>query len=85
MDFISWIVLGLIAGLIAKFVVPGNDPGGIIVTIIVGIVGGVVGGFVGRLLRIGDVDGVNLGSIIVAVIGAIVLLIGFRVVMRKRA
>jgi len=45
----------------------------------------VVGGFVGSLIGVGGVDGVNIGSIIVAVIGAIVLLILFRVVMRKKA
>lgn len=44
MNFLAWIVLGLIAGAIAKAIMPGNDPGGIIVTMIIGIVGALIGG-----------------------------------------
>lgn len=84
MGIISWIVLGLIAGFIAKLIMPGDDPGGFVVTAIIGIVGGVVGGFVGNLLGFGGVDGINIGSIVLAVIGAVILLIGYRVV-RKNA
>jgi len=84
MGFISWIVLGLIAGVIAKFILPGDDPGGLIVTAIIGIVGGVIGGFVGSLLGLGAVDGINIGSIVLAVVGALILLIGYRMV-RKNA
>ncbi|MEP4379260.1 MAG: GlsB/YeaQ/YmgE family stress response membrane protein [Alphaproteobacteria bacterium] len=85
MDIISWLVLGLIAGLIAKFLIPGDDPGGIIVTVLVGAAGGFLGGIVARTLGLGDVDGVNLGSLVVAVVGAFVLLIALRIIMRKRA
>lgn len=80
MGFLAWVVLGLIAGAIAKWVLPGNDPGGFIVTIIIGIVGAVIGGFIGTALGFGAVDGLNLGSIAIAVLGAIVLLMGFRAV-----
>jgi uncharacterized membrane protein YeaQ/YmgE (transglycosylase-associated protein family) len=80
MGIIAWIVLGLIAGLLAKLVVPGPDPGGIIVTIIVGIVGGLLGGFIGQLLGFGGVNGINLGSIILAVIGSVILLLIYRAV-----
>lgn len=85
MDILSWLVLGLIAGLIAKFLIPGDDPGGIIVTVLVGAAGGFLGGIVARTLGLGDVDGVNLGSLIVAVVGAFVLLIALRIILRKRA
>jgi uncharacterized membrane protein YeaQ/YmgE (transglycosylase-associated protein family) len=61
-------------------VVPGPDPGGIIVTIIVGIVGGLLGGFIGQLLGFGGVNGINLGSIILAVIGSVILLLIYRAV-----
>jgi uncharacterized membrane protein YeaQ/YmgE (transglycosylase-associated protein family) len=82
MGIISWIVLGLIAGALAKFIMPGNDPGGIIVTIIIGIVGAVIGGFIGTQLGFGNVSGFNLHSLIIAVLGSLILLVGFRMIRR---
>jgi uncharacterized membrane protein YeaQ/YmgE (transglycosylase-associated protein family) len=82
MGIISWIVLGLIAGALAKFIMPGNDPGGIIVTIVIGIVGAVVGGFIATQLGFGSVSGFNLHSLIIAVLGSLVLLVGFRLIKR---
>ncbi|MGE0253103.1 MAG: GlsB/YeaQ/YmgE family stress response membrane protein [Alphaproteobacteria bacterium] len=84
MDILSWIVVGLVAGLIAKLVMPGNDPGGIIMTVVIGVVGGVIGGFVGSALGFGGVDGINVGSIALAVGGAIVLLLAFRALRASR-
>jgi uncharacterized membrane protein YeaQ/YmgE (transglycosylase-associated protein family) len=84
MGIIAWIVLGLIAGAIAKFLMPGRDPGGIFVTIIVGVVGAVIGGFIGSALGVGDVTGLNLWSIVLAVIGAMVLLLIYRMVAGRR-
>jgi uncharacterized membrane protein YeaQ/YmgE (transglycosylase-associated protein family) len=84
MGIIAWIVLGLIAGAIAKFLMPGRDPGGIFVTIIIGIVGAVIGGFIGSALGVGDVSGLNLWSIVLAVIGAMVLLLVYRMVAGRR-
>jgi uncharacterized membrane protein YeaQ/YmgE (transglycosylase-associated protein family) len=84
MGIIAWIVLGLIAGAIAKFLMPGRDPGGIFVTIIIGIVGAVIGGFIGSALGVGDVTGLNLWSILLAVIGAMVLLLVYRMVAGRR-
>lgn len=83
MGIISWIVLGLIAGFIAKLILPGDDPGGFIVTAIIGIVGGVIGGFVGSLLGLGGVDGLNIGSIVLAIVGAMILLVGYRMVKKN--
>ena len=85
MGIIAWIVLGLIAGAIAKFLMPGRDPGGIFITIIIGIVGAVIGGFIGSSLGVGDVTGVNLWSIVLAVVGSVVLLIVYRMVTGRRA
>ena len=82
MGILTWIVLGLVAGALAKFIMPGRDPGGIIVTIILGIVGAVVGGFIGTLLGFGDISGFDIRSIVIAVIGAIVLLAIYRAVRR---
>jgi len=83
MGILSWIVFGLIAGLIAKLIMPGNDPGGFIITILLGIVGAVVGGFIANGLGYGGVDGFNFGSFVVAVIGSLVLLIGYRMLRRR--
>ena len=85
MGIISWIVLGLIAGVIAKFILPGDDPGGVVVTALIGIAGGVIGGFVGRVLGFGDVTGINIVSVILAVVGAVILLIGYRMFKKRTA
>lgn len=78
MGIISWIFLGLIAGALAKFIMPGKDPGGILVTIIIGIVGGVVGGYLGTFIGLGKIESFDLGGILIATLGAILLLIAYR-------
>lgn len=83
MGIISWIILGLIAGALAKWLMPGKDPGGIIVTIIIGIVGAVIGGFIASALGLGAVTGLNLGSIVIAILGAVLLLWGYRQVASR--
>jgi uncharacterized membrane protein YeaQ/YmgE (transglycosylase-associated protein family) len=80
MGIIAWIVVGLIAGVLAKLIMPGDDPGGFIVTILLGIVGAFVGGFVVNLLGGAGVSGFNLWSILVATLGAIILLAIYRLV-----
>jgi uncharacterized membrane protein YeaQ/YmgE (transglycosylase-associated protein family) len=77
-------VVGLIAGALAKLIMPGDDPGGIIVTILLGIVGAFVGGFIVNLLGGAGVSGFNLWSIVVATIGAIILLAVYRMVAGRR-
>lgn len=73
MGIIAWIVLGAIAGFIASMIMGSRE--GLIMMIILGIVGAVVGGFItGTLLKKADVTGLNLESIVVAVIGAIVVI-----------
>jgi uncharacterized membrane protein YeaQ/YmgE (transglycosylase-associated protein family) len=84
MGIIAWIVLGLVAGGLAKLIMPGRDPGGIIVTMLIGIAGALVGGFVFSLFGGGGVTGLNLGSIIVAVVGALILLALYRVIAGRR-
>ncbi|MBA5762420.1 GlsB/YeaQ/YmgE family stress response membrane protein [Vibrio sp. 404] len=74
MGVISWIILGLIAGALAKWLMPGEDGGGWIATMVLGIAGAFVGGFLGGLLGFGGADGVNIGSIVTATLGAFVLL-----------
>ncbi|MBA3474942.1 MAG: GlsB/YeaQ/YmgE family stress response membrane protein [Rubrobacter sp.] len=84
MSILAWIVVGLVAGLLGKLIMPGDDPGGIIVTIIIGIVGALVGGFLMSLLGFGDVSGINLYSILVATLGAIILLAIYRAIVGSR-
>lgn len=84
MGILAWIILGLIAGAIAKAIMPGRDPGGFIVTALIGIVGAVVGGFLGNLIfGIGGVSGVDIRSILIAVVGALVLLWVYRMATRR--
>ena len=75
---ISWIVIGLIAGLVGKLIMPGRDPGGILLTLIIGMAGAVIGGFVVRLLGGAGVTGFNVWSILVAILGAVILLAIYR-------
>jgi uncharacterized membrane protein YeaQ/YmgE (transglycosylase-associated protein family) len=78
MGFFSWILMGLIVGLLAKWIMPGPDPGGFIMTILLGVAGAFVGGFIGSTLGLGSVTGFNLGSLGLAVAGALLLLWGHR-------
>jgi uncharacterized membrane protein YeaQ/YmgE (transglycosylase-associated protein family) len=83
MGIIAWIIVGLIAGALGKLIMPGRDPGGIIVTILLGMVGAVVGGFlVQGLLGLGG--GGFIWSIIVATLGAIILLALYRLLVSQR-
>ena len=83
MGFLSWILLGLIAGALAKFIMPGKDPGGCLITIILGVVGAVIGGYVATLAGYGKIESFDLGGIFLATLGAIIVLIIFRVVTKK--
>ena len=84
MGIIAWIVLGLIAGAIAKAIMPGRDPGGIIVTILIGIVGAFLGGFLGNLITGTGLNGFSLWSILLAIVGALILLWIYRASTRGR-
>ncbi len=87
MGIIGWILLGLLAGVIAKAILPGDDPGGIIVTAIIGIVGAFLGGLIARALGLGDPidEFFDLSTWLAAIIGAIILLVIYRVVVGRRA
>ena len=80
MGILMWIMFGLIAGAVAKFVMPGRDPGGIFVTILLGIVGAVVGGYLGTFFGFGTVTGFDVRSLLIAIGGALILLIGYRLI-----
>jgi len=78
MGILTWIIVGLVAGAIAKALHPGKDPGGFIVTILIGIAGAVIGGWIFSLFGRGPVDGFNIGSLFIAILGAVLLLFLYR-------
>jgi uncharacterized membrane protein YeaQ/YmgE (transglycosylase-associated protein family) len=86
MGIIAFIILGAIAGAIAKALLPGDDPGGFIITTIIGIVGALVGGFLaGALFDADPLDEFfDISSWLTAIVGAILLLVIYRVATRGR-
>ena len=81
MHILAWLILGLIAGFIGSKIV--NKRGeGLVFDIILGIVGAVVGGYLFRLFGSSGVTGLNLYSLLVAVVGAIVVLVVYHAVRR---
>lgn len=84
MGIISWILLGLVAGALAKFILPGKQPGGCLVTTLIGIVGAVIGGFLGKFVGLGKVESFDLGGIFIATVGAILFLIIWGMINKKK-
>jgi uncharacterized membrane protein YeaQ/YmgE (transglycosylase-associated protein family) len=81
---IGAIILGLLAGFIAKALLPGKDPGGFIVTILLGLAGSLIGFFIfTELLGIGDTQAFDLGGLIGAIIGTMLLLLAYRATLGK--
>ena len=86
MTILGWIVVGLIAGTLARWVT-GAHPGGCLVTIIVGILGGLIGGALFQLVTDNDsdvMDDFDLGSVFVAFVGAVLLLLILEAISRSR-
>jgi uncharacterized membrane protein YeaQ/YmgE (transglycosylase-associated protein family) len=80
---IAWIVLGAIAGFITNLIMGGGE--GVILTVILGIVGAVVGGYLaGTVLKVADVTGINIESIVVAVIGGVIVVAVYRLLVGRR-
>jgi uncharacterized membrane protein YeaQ/YmgE (transglycosylase-associated protein family) len=86
MGIIAFIILGLLAGAIAKAIMPGSDPGGFIITAIIGVVGALLGGFIaGALFDADPLDEFfDISTWLTAIIGAIVLLVIYRLVVDRR-
>ena len=84
MGILTWILFGLIAGAMAKFIMPGDDPGGIIVTILLGVAGAVIGGFIASFLGFGGATTFSVGSFLIAVGGALLLLLLYRMFRGRR-
>ena len=85
-SMIGAIILGLVAGFIAKALLPGKDPGGFFVTILLGLAGSLIGFLIfTELLGIGDNEIFDLGGLIGAIIGTMILLLGYRATIGKGA
>jgi uncharacterized membrane protein YeaQ/YmgE (transglycosylase-associated protein family) len=86
MGIIAWLVVGAIAGYIAGYLVKGDESLGVIGHIVLGIVGALIGGFLAGLLLPGSdyVTGINPTTVIVAVVGAIIAVVGYNAI-RGRA
>lgn len=83
MHILGIIVIGLIVGIVAKFLLPGDDPGGFIVTTLLGIAGSFLARYVG--LRAGWYGDNEPAGFIASVVGAIVILLLYRVLFRRKA
>lgn len=81
-SFIGWIVIGLLAGGLAKLLMPGKDPGGCIVTILLGIAGAFLAGYLGHL--IGWYEPGEGAGFLAAVVGAFLILLAYRLFLKKR-
>ena len=81
-SFLGWILIGVVAGVLGKAIMPGRDPGGFIVTILLGIAGAFLAGFIGQsagFYAAGESAGWIAGTI-----GAVAILIVYRVAMRRQ-
>jgi uncharacterized membrane protein YeaQ/YmgE (transglycosylase-associated protein family) len=83
MGVIGWIVFGLIVGAVAKLLMPGRDPGGFIITILLGIAGALLGGFLGR--SVGWYGPNDTAGFFMALAGSIILLLLYRLLLRRHA
>ena len=82
MGILAWILFGLVVGIIAKLLMPGRDPGGFIVTILLGIAGALLGGFLGQAMGLYGAN--ESAGWLVSILGAILLLVLYRVMVRRR-
>jgi uncharacterized membrane protein YeaQ/YmgE (transglycosylase-associated protein family) len=83
MGFIWTLIIGLVAGALAKFFMPGPDPGGIIITMLLGVAGAFLATWLGQ--TIGWYDAGEGAGLIGAVVGAVIILIAYRMLKRRSA
>ena len=85
MGIISWVLVGLVAGLLARWIIPGSGPAGFIITALIGMAGASIGGFIVRLFGGAGATGFDAWSILVATLGAIILLFLYGLIARRAA
>lgn len=79
---IGWMIFGLLVGAVAKFLMPGRDPGGLILTMLIGLAGAGIGGWIGR--SFGMYGSGEPAGFVMALVGAVSLLLIYRMVARRR-
>ncbi len=82
MGLFSWIVMGLVAGALARLLLPGKDKAGCVLTVVIGVVGALLGGFLATKLGFGGLSGLDLRSVVIATLGAVLLLLVARLLRR---
>ena len=82
MHILWMLIIGLVAGALAKLIMPGKDPGGVLVTMLIGVAGSLIAGFLGRSL--GWYETGESSGLIASVIGALILLAGYRLIVHRR-
>jgi len=83
MGLLSWIVLGFLAGLVGGMVTGARQARGCLRRIVVGVLGALIGGALARAADIGTISGVNLGSIAIAALGSVLLLLVLEAIERR--
>lgn len=83
MGFLVWIIFGALAGWIASMIAGTDEEQGAIGNILVGIVGALFGGYVAQLMGGSGITGFNLTSLLIAILGAVVLLWGYKALARR--
>ncbi len=79
---LGWIVIGFIAGGIAKLLMPGKDPGGCLISILLGVAGALLAGFIGK--SIGWYEEGEAAGFLAAIVGAFLILLLYRLIVRRR-
>lgn len=82
MHILWMLIIGLVVGALAKLVMPGKDPGGVIITMVIGVAGALIAGFLGRSL--GWYNEGESAGFIASIIGAVILLAGYRMIAGRR-
>lgn len=83
MGIIAWVIFGALAGWIASLIMSTDREQGAVANIVVGIIGAIVGGFIARAIGGSGVTGFNLGSLLVAILGAVILLGVYKMVAHR--
>ena len=81
-SMLEWVLIGLVVGVIARLLMPGRDPGGFVVAILIAIVGAMLGGTIARML--GWPIGMGWGNDIAAGLGALALMLCYRLILARR-
>jgi uncharacterized membrane protein YeaQ/YmgE (transglycosylase-associated protein family) len=84
MNILAWIVVGLLASQLARKIVPGPEGGGLVATLLLGILGAILGGWIAMWLGLASPYGVNFWSVFISAVGAVVALLVWNAVMRRR-